>query len=69
MVLPKGVPEEIRAKLEDTLRTVMQDKDLMAKMGKTGFTPRFLTGAEYKKIAIGAVNDTPALQEFVKDIK
>lgn len=69
MVLPKGVPEEIRAKLEDTLRTVMQDKELMAKMGKTGFTPRFLTGKEYKQIAIGAVNDTPALQKYVKDIK
>lgn len=69
MVLPKGVPEEIRAKLEDALRTVMQDKELMNKMGETGFTPRFLTGNEYKQIAIKAIGDTPALQKFVKDIK
>lgn len=69
MVLPKGVPEEIRAKLEDTLRTVMQDKELMDKMGKTGFTPRFVSGYGYRQIAIGAINDTPALQEFVKDVK
>jgi tripartite-type tricarboxylate transporter receptor subunit TctC len=69
MAMPKGVPEEIRAKLENALKTVMQDKELMKKMGETGFTPRFLTGKEYRKIVIGAIGDTPALQEFVKDIE
>jgi len=69
MVLPKGVPEEIRAKLEDALKTAMKDKALMEKMGKTGFTPRFVTGYGYREIAIGAINDTPALQEYVKDVK
>ncbi|MBT3225630.1 MAG: tripartite tricarboxylate transporter substrate binding protein [Deltaproteobacteria bacterium] len=69
MALPKGVSEEIRAKLESALKTAMQDKELMAKMGKTGFTPRFVTGYGYRNIAIGAINDTPALQQFVKDVK
>ena len=69
MAMPKGVPEEIRAKLENALKTVMQDKELMKKMGETGFTPRFLPGKEYRKIVIGAIGDTPALQEFVKDIE
>jgi tripartite-type tricarboxylate transporter receptor subunit TctC len=67
--MPKGVPEEIRAKLENALKTVMQDKALMEKMGQTGFTPRFVTGAGYKKIVQGAIDDTPALQNYVKDVK
>lgn len=69
MVMPKGVPEEIRAKLENALKTVMQDKVLMETMGQTGFTPRFVTGAEYKKIVQQAIDATPALQEYVKDVK
>ncbi len=69
MVLPKGVPEEIRAKLENALKTVMQDKDLMKKMGETGFTPRFVSGQGYEKIVKEAIESTPALQEYVKDVK
>ncbi len=69
MAMPKGVPEAIRAKLENALKTVMQDKALMEKMGQTGFTPRFVTGAGYKKIVQQAIDDTPALQEYVKDVK
>lgn len=69
MALPKGVPEEIRAKLENALRTVMQDRALMEKMGKTGFTPRFVTGYGYRQIVIDAIDATPALQQYVKDVK
>ena len=69
MALPKGTPENIRAKLENALKTVMQDKELMAQMGKTGFTPRFLSGAEYKKIVAGAIDSIPPLIEYTKDIK
>jgi tripartite-type tricarboxylate transporter receptor subunit TctC len=69
MVLPKGAPEEIRSKLENALKTVMQDKALMGKMGETGFTPRFVTGAGYKKIMQQAIKETPSLQEYVKDMK
>lgn len=69
MVFPKGVPEQIRAKLENALKTVMQDKDLMKKMGETGFTPRFLPGEEYKKIVKGAVESIPPLRDFTKDVK
>mgnify|MGYP006293140167 CR=1 FL=1 len=69
MVLPKGVPEAIRAKLENALRSVMQDEELMKKMGETGFTPRFVNGADFKKIVADALDKTPALQEFVKDVK
>lgn len=69
MVLPKGVPEPIRAKLENALKTVMQDKALMKKMGETGFTPRFLPGKDYKKIVKGAVESIPALRNFTKDVK
>jgi len=69
MVFPKGVPEAIRTKLEKALKTVMQDKALMETMGKTGFTPRFVTGEEYKKIVAGAVQSIPPLREFTKDVK
>ncbi len=69
MAMPAGVPEEIRQKLENALKTVMQDKELMNKMGETGFTPRFVSGSGYREIVIGAINDTPALQDYVKDIK
>jgi len=69
MVLPKGVPEEIRAKLESALRTVMQDKDLMEQMGETGFTPRFVNGDGYRQIVQEALSATPALQQYVKDVK
>ncbi len=69
MILPKGVPEVIRAKLENALKTVMQDKALMEKMGKTGFTPRFVTGEGYKKILTGAVQSIAGLIEYTKDVK
>lgn len=68
MVMPKGVPEKIRAKLENALKTVMKDKALMDKMGETGFTPRFVSGENYKKIVRQVIDEVPALQEFVKDI-
>lgn len=69
MAMPKGVPEDIRAKLENALKTVMQDEELMKKMGETGFTPRFVNGADFKKIVGKAIDKTPALQEFVEDVK
>lgn len=68
MIVPKGVPEEIRAKLEDTLKMVMQDKALMEKMGETGFTPRFINGEGYRKIVKKAVESIPQLIEYTKDI-
>ncbi|MCF8114560.1 MAG: tripartite tricarboxylate transporter substrate binding protein [Desulfotignum sp.] len=69
MIVPKGVPEEIRAKLENTLKTVMKDKALMEKMGETGFTPRFVNGDGYRKIVKKAVESIPQLIEYTKDIK
>ncbi len=69
MAMPKGVPEDIRAKLENALRTVMQDQELLKVMGKTGFTPRFVDGAGYRKIVEDVVAQTPALLQEVKDVK
>ncbi|MGP1678598.1 MAG: tripartite tricarboxylate transporter substrate-binding protein, partial [Burkholderiales bacterium] len=68
MAMPKGVPEEARAKFENALKQVMEDKELKELMGKTGFTPRFVTGAGYKKIIQQVIDDTPALLEYVKDV-
>ncbi|WP_022667080.1 Bug family tripartite tricarboxylate transporter substrate binding protein [Desulfospira joergensenii] len=68
MILPKGVPEEIRAKLESTLKTVMQDKALMDKMGETGFTPRFVAGNQYREIVKKAVESISPLIEYTKDV-
>lgn len=65
-VLPKGTPEEIRAKWESALQKVLQDPEYMAAMEKMGLKPQFLPGTEYKKLSIEALKNLPAMVEYNK---
>lgn len=69
IVVPAGVPEEIRAKLEETLRTAMQDQTLIENMTQMGFTPKFVTGAEYEDVCKKAVDSIPAIVNFNKALE
>jgi tripartite-type tricarboxylate transporter receptor subunit TctC len=66
MVMPKGVPEPVRKKIEDTLKTVMEDKKLIEMMSETGFSPRFLSGEKYKGVVKNLITQVPELHEYVK---
>ena len=69
MIGPPGMPEPIRAKLEDAMRKAMEDEKLVENITKMGFLPRFQTGAEFKAASRRAVEMVPALAEYVKDVK
>jgi len=61
-----GTPEEIRKKLEDTLRKAMNDPEVKEKMINMGLTPRFIDGKEYGKIVTKAVKSVPELIKYSK---
>ncbi len=68
-VVHGDVSEEIRQRLEDALKTIMQDPELLENMRNIGFLPRFLPGTEYEKISISAVKSIPELVEYNKALE
>ena len=48
MVMPKGVPEPIRAKLEKALGDTLQDKGVQTTMSIHGFPPPLHSGQRFR---------------------
>jgi tripartite-type tricarboxylate transporter receptor subunit TctC len=61
-----GTPEEIRKKLEDTLKKVLNDPEVKSKLETMGLTPRFTPGKEYGDIVMKAVMSVPELIKYSK---
>jgi len=64
--LRAGTPEEIRKKLEDALKKVVNDPEVKTKMEGMGLTPRFIDGKQYEEIVIKAVKSVPELIQYSK---
>lgn len=56
-ILPLGVPEEMRDKLQRSLRAVVEDPEFTAQGAETGFRPRFLPAAEWQP-ALGRLRES-----------
>jgi len=67
MVMPKGVPEPIRAKLEKVLGDTLQDKGVQTTMSSMGFPHRFIPGKDFEAMVRKTVSDIPKLSAYVKD--
>jgi tripartite-type tricarboxylate transporter receptor subunit TctC len=61
-----GTPEEIRKKLEDTVKKVLNDPEVKSKMETMGLTPRFIDGKEYGEVVTKAVKSVPELIKYSK---
>jgi tripartite-type tricarboxylate transporter receptor subunit TctC len=61
-----GTPEEVRKKLEDTLKKVVNDPEVKSKLQSMGLTPRFIDGKQYGEIVIRAVKSVPELIQYSK---
>jgi tripartite-type tricarboxylate transporter receptor subunit TctC len=59
-----GTPEEIRKKLEATLKKVTNDPEVKSIMESMGLTPLFVSGEEYGKIVTKAVKSVPELIKY-----
>lgn len=69
LAVPAGTPENIRKKLEDTLRKVVNDPEVKEKMANMGLSPRFLDGKGFEKIATEAVKSVPELIKYNKALQ
>ena len=69
MALRAGTPEDIRKKLEDTLRKVLQDPEIKDKMAQMGLTPKFQDGKSMEKIVYDAVRSVPELIKYNKAVQ
>ncbi len=67
MVMPKGVPEPIRAKLEKALEDTLKDKGVQTTMSTMGFPQRFIPGKDFEAMVRKTVADIPKLSSYVKD--
>lgn len=68
-VLPKGTPEEARAKWEKALESAVNDPEVKNNIEKMGIKVKFINGADYEKLSREAVKSIPALLEFNKQAK
>jgi tripartite-type tricarboxylate transporter receptor subunit TctC len=64
--LRAGTPEEIRKKLEGTLKKIINDPEVKSKMEAMGLTPRFIDGKQYGEIVLRAVKSVPELIKYSK---
>lgn len=64
--LRAGTPEDIRKKIEDTLRKVLKDPEVKEKTLQMGLTPQFADGKAYAKIVTEAVASVPELLKYNK---
>jgi tripartite-type tricarboxylate transporter receptor subunit TctC len=67
MIVPAGVPEAIRAKLENALKLTLEEPGVKETIFNMGLERRFIGGAEYKPLVAGIVESVPKLAEYVKD--
>jgi len=67
--LRAGTPEDIRKKIEDTLKKVLQDPEVKEKTLKMGLTPQFVEGKTYAKIVTEAVASVPDLLKYNKAVQ
>jgi tripartite-type tricarboxylate transporter receptor subunit TctC len=67
--LRAGTPEDIRRKIEDTLRKVLQDPEVKEKTLQMGLTPQFVDGKTYTKIVTEAVASVPDLLKYNKAVQ
>jgi len=67
--LRAGTPEDIRKKIEDSLRKVLQDPEVKEKTLQMGLTPQFADGKSYEKIVTEAVASVPELLKYNKAVQ
>ena len=67
--LRAGTPEDIRKKLEDTLKKILQDPEVKEKTLQMGLTPQFADGKAYEKIVTEAVSSVPELLKYNKAVQ
>jgi tripartite-type tricarboxylate transporter receptor subunit TctC len=69
MVMPKGVPEPIRAKLEKTLKDTLQEKSVQDNMANMGLDGRFIPGKDFEVTVKQIVAEVPKLSKYVEDVE
>ncbi len=69
MVLPKDVPESIRAKLEKALQETLEDKNVQETMSTMGLQGKFMTGKEFEASAKKSLEQIPKLTDYIKDFE
>ncbi len=67
--LKAGTPEPIRKKLEQTLKTVIDDPEVKQSFAAMGLSARFLDGKAFEKIIHDGVADVKQLIEYNKQLK
>lgn len=55
--VPRGVPEEVRSKLENAFKRALEDPEVVKRLRTTRTAPRFLTGKETKVLIDRMRND------------
>jgi tripartite-type tricarboxylate transporter receptor subunit TctC len=69
MVMPKGVPEPIRAKLEKALKDTLQEKTVQDNMANMGLDGRFIAGKDFEVTVKKIVAEGPKLSKYVEDVE
>jgi tripartite-type tricarboxylate transporter receptor subunit TctC len=69
MVMPKGVPEPIRAKLEKALKDTLQEKIIQDNMVNMGLDGRFIPGKDFEVTVKKIVAEGPKLSKYIEDVE
>lgn len=69
MVMPNGVPEAIRAKLEKTLKDTLQGKSVQENMSNMGLDGRFISGKDFEVTVKKIVAEVPKLSKYIDDME
>ena len=69
MVMPKGVPEPIRAKIERALKDTLQEKIIQENMANMGLDGRFIAGKDFEVTVKKIVAEGPKLSKYVEDVE
>lgn len=69
MVMPKGVPEPIRAKLEKALKETLQEKIIKDSMANMGLDGLFIPGKDFEVTVKKIVGEVPKLSKYVEDVE
>jgi len=64
--LRAGTPDDIRKKIEDSLKKILQDPEVKEKTLQMGLTPQFVDGKAYEKIVTEAVASVPDMLKYNK---